>query len=134
MSPKGSQAGHFDAPRISLLSVKNLVLFYFDHISRHFRSICNFFCHKLAIFDDRKSLHLSCNRISRYFISICNSFFFTKWRPFWMTEITFFAISDRYATLILFKMAASGYFGSRFLPLYITVATSQYEVDRCIFD
>ena len=63
----------------------------FDRISRHFRSIRNFiFCW----------------------------FFFTKWLPAAILDdrksllISFLAISDQYATFILFhKMAASGHFG-----------------------
>ena len=70
--------GHFGWPKIT-----------FDRISRHFRSMRNFFI-----------------------------FVFTKWLPAAILDggksllIAFLAISDQYATLIFFhKMAASGHFG-----------------------
>ena len=73
---KMAAGGHFGLPKIT-----------FDRISRHFRSIRNFFFTKwlpVAILDDRKSL-----------------------------SIAFLVISDQYATFFIFvhKMAAGGHFG-----------------------
>ena len=77
---KMAAGGHIGLPKIT-----------FDRISRHFRSILNFYLFLIlftkwlpgAILDDRKSL-----------------------------SIGFLVISDQYATLIFFhKMAAGGHFG-----------------------
>ena len=80
--------GHIGCPKIT-----------FDHISYHFRSICNFFFN-----------------------------FLTKWLPAAILDvrnslsIAFLAISNRYATLIVFesfdKMAAVGHFGFPKLTFY----------------
>ena len=54
---------------------------FFNRISRHFRSICNFdFFHKI---------HATFDRISRHFRSMRNFKFFSQngcQRPFWMTK------------------------------------------------
>ena len=94
---------------------------HFRCISRHYRSIHNFyvldFFHKMPASGHFGWPKITFDRISHHFRSICN-FFFTKWLPAAILDdrkallIAFLAISDQYATFILFhKMAASGYFG-----------------------
>ena len=133
--------GHFGWPKIT-----------FDRISRHFRSISNFFFFSTkwlpaAILDDRKSLSIAFLAISDQYAT----FFFTKWLTTAILDdpksllITFLAISDQYATSIFFrfffKMAASGHFGSpicaknnRVLPLCVINGYAIYEVDQWICD
>ena len=73
----------------------------FDRISRHFRSICNFF--------------VSFWMTDQYATFIF-WFFSTKWLPAAILDdrkslfMTFLAISDQYATFFLHKMAANGHF------------------------
>ena len=98
--------GHFGWPKIT-----------FDRISRHFRSIPNFYfvleiSHKMAA-----SVHfgwpkITFDRISGHFRSIPNFLFVGKFPPKWppaailddrkSLSITFLAISDQYTTLIFF--------------------------------
>ena len=94
-------SGHFGLPKIT-----------FDRISRHFRSIRNFFFNLFtkwlpaAILDDRKSLSIAFLAISDHYATLI---FFTKWLPAAILDygkslsITFFVISDQYATLIFFS-------------------------------
>ena len=83
----------------------------FDRISRHFRSIRNFFFdffHKMAAGGHFGWPKITFYHISRHFKSIRIFFFilFTKWLPAAILDdrkslsIAFLAISDKYATLI----------------------------------
>ena len=81
---KSIEIGVFAQGQILCISPNGLQTGHCDAISRHFRSIHNFFFTKwlpAAILDDRKSL-----------------------------SIAFLAISDQYATLF-FKIAAGSHFG-----------------------
>ena len=66
--------GHFGGPK-----------FTFNHISRHFRSISNFFVHKMATEGHFGYPKITFDRISRHFRSIPNFHLFlnlfTKWPP-----------------------------------------------------
>ena len=97
---------HFEWPKMN-----------FDRISRHFRSIRNFFPQN------------GCRRL------------------FWMTENHFrshfspFQINTQFLFSYFFKMAASGHFGSpicaknnKVLPLCVINGYAKYEVDRWIYD
>ena len=92
ISPNGLQAGHCDAIYC---------------ISRHFRSIGNFFFTKWlppAILDDRKSLSIAFLAISVQYSTFISLIWFTKWLPAAILDdrkslsIAFLAISDQYAT------------------------------------
>ena len=120
-----TKCGHFGLPKIT-----------FDRISRHFRSIRNFFFHKMAAGRHFGWPKIAFDHISRHFRSIRNfDFFFHKmaagghfgWpkitfeSPIWAIlddrkslMIAFLAISDQYTTFFcnFFKMSASGHFGS----------------------
>ena len=94
-------SGHFGWPKIT-----------FDRISRHFRSIRNFFFISFTkwlpagILDDQKSILIAFIAISDQYATLK---FFTKWLPSAILDdrksllIAFLAISDQYATLILFS-------------------------------
>ena len=77
--------GHFGLPKIT-----------FDRISRHFRTIRNFFFHKMAAGGHFGLPKITFDRIYRHFRSIRNlDFFFSQngWqRPFWMTENHFWSL------------------------------------------
>ena len=110
--------GHFGLPKIN-----------FNHISRYFRSIHNYYFFGFfftkwplaAILDDWKSLLIAFLAISYQYATFVFDFFFTKW-PLaailddrkWLL-IAFLAISDQYTTLIYLdffhKMAFGGHFG-----------------------
>ena len=105
---------HFGWPKIT-----------FDRISRHFRSIRNFYFFDLfftkwlpaTILDDRKSILIFFHAISDQYATLI--FLFTKWLPFWMTENRFrshfspFQINTQlwFFLFNFHKMAAGGHFG-----------------------
>ena len=137
---KMAAGGHFGWPKIA-----------FDHISRHFRSICSFDFFWFFFTENHFWIHFSPFQIN-------TQFFFSKWPPtailevrfgpFWMTENHFrshfspFQINTQlFVLLFFFKMAASGHFGSpicaknnRVLPLCVINGYAKYEVDRWICD
>ena len=111
-----------------------------------------------AILGDRKSLSIAFLAISDQYATSFFWIFFQNGRrpPFWKSllghfgwpKITFDRISHHFRSirnfnffLILFKMAASGHFGSpicaknnRVLPLCVINGYAKYEVDRWICD
>ena len=134
--------GHFGWPKIT-----------FDRISRHFRSIRNFFF--LSQNGCRRSFWMTKNHFRSHFmpfqINTQLSFFSSQngcRRPFWMTEKHFrslfspFQINTQlYVLKVFFKMAAGGLFVSpicaknnRVLPLCVINGYGKYEVDRWIYD
>ena len=150
---KMTAGGHFGWPQIT-----------FDHISRHFRSIRNFYlnfsfsrngCRRpIWMTENHFWMHFSPFQINTqlFFYN-----FFSKWPPaailevpfgpFWMTENHFrshfslFQINTQLFLEFVFKMAASGHFGSpicaknnRVLPLCVINGYAKYEVDRWICD
>ena len=85
----------------------------FDRISRHFRSICNFFFTKwlpAAILDERKSLLIVFLAISDQYATYIYWILFIKWLLVAILDdrksllIAFLAISDQYATLFVFNL------------------------------
>ena len=81
--------GHFGWPKIT-----------FDRITRHFRSIRNFFFFKMAvgghfgspiwpILDDRKSLSIAFLAISDQYTTFIFLIFFSKWPPAAILEVRF---------------------------------------------
>ena len=110
---KMAAGGHFGWPIAFLVISDQYSILYFchfgwpkitfDRISHHFRSIRNFFFHKMAASGHFGWLKITFDRISRHFRSMSNflffyrkSLFFSKWPPvailevrfgpFWMTE------------------------------------------------
>ena len=83
---KMADNGHFGWPKIT-----------FDRISRHFRSIRNFYFFSQWRWGQRRQWRwpkITFYRISRHFRSIRNFDFFSQngcWRPFWMTENHFWS-------------------------------------------
>ena len=103
--------GHFGWPKIT-----------FDCISRHFRSIRNFYFFTkwlpAAILDDRKSLSIAFLDILDQYKQLLFCSQNGYWRPFWMTENHFrshfspFQINTQlYFLIFVHKMAAGGHFG-----------------------
>ena len=123
----------------------------FDHISRHFREIRNFY-----FFSQNGCPKITFDRISRHFRPIRNFDFFHKMAagghfgsPIWAIlddrkslSITFLAFSDQYTTFFfLIFFSKCGHFGSpicaknnRVLPLCVINDYTKYEVDRWICD
>ena len=110
----------------------------FDRISRHFKSIRNFyffdFVHKMAAGGHFGLQKITFDRISRHFRLICNFFIcITKWLPAAILDgrksllIAFLAISDKYATFFFFTKwspaaildCQKNHFGSHFSPFQI---------------
>ena len=110
----------------------------FKRISRHFRSIRNFFFHKMAAGGHFGWPKITFDRISRHFRSIRNLFvliLFTKWLPAAILDdrkspsIAFVAISDQYATLILFTkwLPAAILDDRKSLSIAFIAISDQYE-------
>ena len=135
---KMAAGNHFGWPKIT-----------FYRISRHFRSIPNFYFFTkwlpAAILDDRKSLSIAFRTISDQY-----AIFFHKMAAgghFGWPKITFKCIFRHFRSIrnfffdFFFKMAAGGHFGSpicaknnRVLPLCVINGYAKYEVDRWIYD
>ena len=103
---KMAAGGHFGWPKIT-----------FDRISRHFRSIRNFFIY-FSQNRCRRPFWMAENHFRSHFSPFqinAQLFFFHKMAAILDDRksllITFLAISDQHATFF-FKMAASGHFGS----------------------
>ena len=137
---KMATGGHFGWPKIA-----------FDHISRHIRSIRNFFflIHKMADGGHFGWPKITFDCISHHFRSMHNFFYFFfqngHRQPFWITENHFrshfspFQINTQF--YFIFKMAAGGHFGSpispksnRVLPLCVINGYAKYEVDQWMYD
>ena len=133
---KMAAGGHFGWPNIT-----------FDHISRHFRSMHNFylfiFLHKMAAGGHFGWPKITFDRISRHIRSIRNFFFFDFVHKmaadghFEWPKITFLAISDQYTTFF-FKIPSDGppicAKTNKVLPLCVINGYAKYEVDRWIYD
>ena len=117
---KMAAGGHFGWPKIT-----------FDRISRHFRSIRNFFFHKMAASGHFGWPKITFDRISRHFRSIRN-FFFHKMAAsghFGWPKITFDRISHHFRSIRNFFFSQNGcqrpfwmtenHFWSHFWPFQI---------------